>query len=206
MNCKVRISTKADAQSIASIHIKSLQRSFLSTLGPFFLNRLYLYLIEKEQVWVIEENDEIMGFLSFSMNSSRMMRRFLFHCPVCMLIISYKISTSFYHTKRIWETFRIPSKLGNRNEMKSELNLPTGELLSIAIKENFQTTGLGGMLLNKLEEFLLYLNISNYKVFAGDNLLIANQFYLKHDFKLVGQIRFHGNDISNVYIKEINLK
>ena len=183
MNCKVRISTKTDAKSIASIHINSLQKSFLSTLGPSFLTRLYLYLIEKEQVWVVEENDEIKGFLSFSMNSSRMMKRFLLHCPVCIMILSYKISTSISHVKHIWETFRIPSKIENSNELKSESNLPSGELLSIAIKENVQTNGLGGMLLNKLEEYLLHLNISSYKVFAGDNLMIANQFYLKHDLK-----------------------
>ena len=205
MNFKVRISTKADAKSIASIHINSLQNSFLSTLGLLFLTRLYLYLIEKEKVWVVEENDEIVGFLSFSMNSSRIMRHFLLHCPICIIIIPFKILTSFSHAKRIWETFRIPSKLDNRNEIKCESKLPTGELLSIAIKENFQTSGLGGMLLNKLEEYLVHLNISSFKVFAGDNLLLANQFYLKKDFRLVGKIQFHGNDISNIYVKEINL-
>jgi hypothetical protein len=58
-------------------------------------------------------------------------------------------------------------------------------------------------LVKALEEELKNRGITQYKVIAGHKLVGANKFYLKNGFNLATQITIHGNDVSNVYVKNI---
>ena len=66
-----------------------------------------------------------------------------------------------------------------------------------------QQGGIGSKLLKALEEELIKRGFTRYKVIAGQKLEGANKFYRKNGFVLAKQISIHGNEVSNVYVKEI---
>lgn len=186
---------------MAQLHNETLTDSFLARLGLDFLNKLYVFLIIKEKVWVYVENNEVKGFVSFSENSAGMMKRFLLNCPGCIALLILKIITHPDNFKRFWETFRAPFKSGKSKNANNSIFLPPGELLSISVKADCQSSGIGSLLLMTLEDYLFQNHILHYKVVAGDELEGANKFYLKNGFSLASQIRIHGEKLSNVYHK-----
>ena len=54
-----------------------------------------------------------------------------------------------------------------------------------------------------LENEIRNMGIREYKVISGAHLVSANQFYLKNEFTCVRQITIHGNELSNVYTKQL---
>ncbi|HEY3370745.1 MAG TPA: GNAT family N-acetyltransferase [Prolixibacteraceae bacterium] len=185
---------------MAKLHTATLTTSFLAGLGYSFLSDLYGFLITNENVWVYEENKEVMGFVSYSENSAGMMKRFLIHCPVCIVKLALGTIAKPTKIKRFVETFRAPFQ---SKDAKDKMILPSGELLSISVNPNCQASGIGSQLIAALEDYLKQNKITNYKVVAGDELIGANKFYLKNGFVLAKQIKIHGEKLSNVYIKNI---
>ncbi len=198
----IRSATKNDSISLAKLHIATLNSSFLAGLGLSFLSNLYLFLIIKEKVWVYEESNEVKGFVSFSENSSGMMKRFLYSCPKCIFFLILRTIIQPTKLKRFVETFRAPFK-SNRILNTQNLILPSAELLSISVMSNCQVSGVGSQLIKTLEDYLLQNRISQYKVIVGIDLHGANRFYIKNGFILFCQIQIHGLNSSNIYIKQI---
>lgn len=199
----IRFANKNDSPSLAQLHTITLITSFLAGLGISFLTSLYAFLIKKERVWVYEENNEIKGFVAFSENSAGMMKRFLVSCPGDIFSLVLKAILQPAILKRFWETFHTPFKSKKFEEAKDIIHLPKGELLSISVIPNCQAKGIGNQLVNALEDYLRQNQILRYKVIAGDELVGANNFYVKNGFVLANQIKIHGEKISNVYIKNI---
>lgn len=199
----VRPAKLNDSGQIASIHLSTLTNSFLASLGLKFLINLYQFLIFKEKVWVYEEDQNIKGFISYSRNSAGMMKRFLINCPKCLLLLAIKIFTHPNILIKLFETFQSPYNSKKITDSQNSFSLPKGELLSIAITPNCQASGIGSRLLLSLEDYLKQNSITKYKVIAGNKLIGANKFYQKNGFELTAQITIHGNDISNVYLKNI---
>lgn len=198
----IRTAIITDSAALAKLHILTLSGSFLASLGLGFLNSLYKFLINKEKVWVYEESNEIRGFVSFSQDSSGMMKRFLINCPFCLLLLMVKTIFQPILLKRFFETFQAPFKSQKGN---GAIGLPAGELLSISVSSNYQATGIGSQLIQVLEEHLQQNKIISYKVVAGEDLIGANKFYLKNNFILASRIKIHGDKLSNVYIKAISI-
>lgn len=196
----IRPALKTDSASLASFHAETLTTSFLAGLGLQFLSKLYAFIITKEKVWVYEEDHEVKGFISFSGNSAGMMKRFIIHCPGCLVLLVFKTITQPTLLKRFMETFRAPFQSQKTN---GSISLPSGELLSISVSPNCQASGIGSQLLKTLEDYLHQNWILSYKVVAGEELVGANKFYIKNGFALAKQIRIHGEKLSNVYVKNV---
>ena len=199
----IRQAQNSDALSLALIHLETLKESFLSKLGLVFLTKMYSFLIQNEHVILFSNESLITGFISFSKNSTGMMKRFLISKPDCIFLLAYQIIIHPTIVFKIWETFRAPFKSKSVNKASKKSSFPSGELLSIAVSSNQQISGIGSNLVYALEEYLNLNQISQYKVVVGDELIGANKFYLKHGFVLASQIMIHGDNLSNVYIKEI---
>jgi len=199
----IRSALTTDSTSLAKLHAETLTTSFLASLGFKFLNRLYTFLIQTEKVWVYEENDIIKGFVSYSGNSAEMMKRFLINRPACIVSLVLKTIVQPANFKRFVETFKASYKSQKSNDI---ISLPSGELLSISVSPDCQASGIGSQLVKVLEEYLQQNEITNYKVVAGAELLGANKFYVKNGFVLATQIKIHGEMLSNVYIKKIEVK
>jgi ribosomal protein S18 acetylase RimI-like enzyme len=197
----IRPAKKTDSYSIAKLHADTLTNSFLAGLGLNFLSNLYKFLIKKENVWVYLEDNEIKGFISFSENSAGMMKRFLFNCPGCIVLLASKTIVQPANLKRLMETFLAPFQSRKLELTNDSIHLPKGELLSISVKPNCQASGIGSQLIKALEDYLLLNHIPDYKVVAGEDLIGANKFYLKNGFVLATQIKIHDKKISNVYTK-----
>lgn len=192
-----------DAESIAKIHYDSLSSSFLAKLGKDFLVKLYRFLIKNEIVFVYKDQGSTKAFLSCSFDSARMMKVFLFSAPASILILIKKLLFSPKLMVRFLETFLVPFKSRKINASNGEIVLPNTELLSISVNPDCQQSGLGSQLLKALEEQLIKKGIQEYKVIAGVSLEGANAFYIRNGFTLVSQVIVHGNEISNIYLKQI---
>lgn len=199
----IRIAQKSDAIPLALLHKKALKTSYLSKLGSDFLESMYSFLISKEIVFVYTEEQSIVAFVSFSKNSSHMMKSFLLSSPRSLFILAKLVLKKPSISPRLIETYLAPFKIKDYNLATFKVPLPNSELLSIAVEPQNQTRGIGIQLLNVLETHLKFNQINRYKVIAGIDLLGANKFYSKNGFKLSSQINIHGDNISNVYVKEL---
>lgn len=188
-----------DFSQIAHLHHKTINQGFMPKLGISFLKSLYRFLIKKELVLVHKENDKVLGFVSCALSSKGIMKRFLVSSPAGILKVVLALLKNPALLKQLWETFRAPA-LTHDN---SEHNIPVTELLSICVSPKAQQGGIGAKLIKALEEELKNRGITQYKVIAGQKLVGANKFYRKNGFQLATQITIHGNDISNVYVKNI---
>ena len=192
----------SDARPVAQIHLSAIKTGFLSSLGIGFLKSLYEYLIKKEIVLVLRENSQVVGFVSCSLNSERVMKRFILY-PAGVFSFLTSIMKKPSLLVAAFETLRIPHKNKSAGGKKPGPELPVIELLSIAVDTGIQQSGIGSSLLNELEKILRGKGVREYKVVAGANLTSANSFYQKNGFHLAAELTIHGKDISNVYYKSL---
>lgn len=193
-----------DSPQTALLHYQTINEGFLPKLGLGFLESLYIFLIRKELVMVYKEKNQVLGFVSCALSSKSIMKRFLFSSPAGIIKILFALLKKPVLVKPLFETFRAPEKSHTNNDSITNSQIPETELLSISVSPLAQKGGIGSQLVQALEEELSKKGIFRYKVIAGEKLQGANRFYKKNGFKLVKQIVIHGNDISNVYIKEIS--
>lgn len=191
-----------DSFRIARLHHSAIETGFLSSLGTGFLNSLYKFIIRKEIVLVCKEGDAVNGFVSFSHNSGKMMRKFLLN-PMGVLSFFLAILKRPVLIFPALETLMIPVKNKSEGDKKQGLYLPKAELLSISVDPGTQKKGVGTMLLSGLEKKLREVGVKEYKVVAGADLIAANRFYQKNGFRLVTQINVHRRELSNVYCKSL---
>lgn len=195
----VIVASQEHASEIALFHEQGLVQGFLRKLGFSFLTSMYKYLIKHELVYVYIEEAKIKGFVSASLSTGQVMRRFVTNSPSGIINILIAVLKTPSLLKSIFETYKSSHTLSSNPSLK----LPSVELLSIVVSKNAQQSGVGSLLLLALENKLKSLGIQQYKVVAGEKLTGANRFYLKNGFEKVAQIIIHDEDISNVYVKEL---
>jgi len=191
-----------DSFELAQLHQQTINEGFLSKLGVGFLQSLYSFLIKKEVVLIYKEGNKVLGFVSCALSSQGIMKRFLFSSLGGIFKLILAILKNPGLIKPLFETYRAPSLSESNSVAKTEI--PETELLSISVSPLAQKGGIGTQLIHALEEELKIRGRLKYKVIAGEKLESANKFYCKNGFVLAKQITIHGNDISNVYVKEIN--
>ncbi len=103
---------------------------------------------------------------------------------------------SLKRVKKVFETLFYPARIKNKN-------LPSAELLSIAVAPEEQRKGLAGQIIEKGFRHYRKTGVDKVKVLIGADNKAGNQLYLKCGFELAGQIINHGLS-SNVYVAQIN--
>ena len=199
----IRLAQTGDAGAVVGIHQRALEGSFLAKLGAGFLHQMYGYLIDREIVFVVMVGDRPAGFVSASVNPSGMMKRFVLNRPLCLLRIGLSVLKRPVLFKGVMETACAPSRPDDAGMDAEAESGVMAELLSIAIDDEHHRKGFASKLLTAMEGELKSRGVDCYKVVAGDKLDGANRFYRNSGFRLAGQIAIHGNDISNIYTKEI---
>ncbi len=193
---EIKIPKYKDATKIAILHKTEISSGFISSLKLKVVKKLYEVIIENEIIFVLKDDEKLIGFISCALNTKKLYKNFirknLFAVAPYFIVNIFSIK----FLKKIFETLKAPYKTKIDKE-----KMP--ELLSIVVDSTLQAKGLGKLLLNELEKKLLNLNIKKYKVVAGDNLFSANKFYLKNNFKLADKIQLHKGQISNLYYKKI---
>jgi ribosomal protein S18 acetylase RimI-like enzyme len=85
--------------------------------------------------------------------------------------------------------------------MKIQFLKPNCILFSVSPQA--QQGGIGTKLLVALEKNLINRGITQYKVIAGEKRESANKFYRKNGFVPAKEISIHGDEVSDVYVKEV---
>ncbi len=189
--------TEEDSMQIAQLHKEFIPTGFLSQQSLNFLNALYLFLIMHEIVYIMREEERIVGFIAGSLNTDGLFKRFLKSNLGMLLKFTLKNLFSMDFLKKAAETFTAPKKTA-----VDDLDYAVPELLSIVVDESYAGKGYGKDLLGCLEKELRSNNEKKYKVVAG-SMLDANRFYTSNDFTKIKEIELHKGAISYLYIKTL---
>lgn len=192
--------TIRDYSEIADIHINNLDSSFLATLGKRFLALMYRCIDESSNsaLFVHKVNDRVSGFITGTVGFGEiykiMLKRHLFQLIMALLpaLVSPK------KMARIFEILLYSKKHGSQDD-----ELPSAELLSIAIDKNFRGKKIADELYQDLCVFFQRERISSFKIIVGSALEPAHRFYTRMGAKPVAEIEVHKGEKSVVYIQEI---
>lgn len=195
----VTLAHRNHASQIALLHDQGLDQSFLRKLGLPFLTSMYRFFIQHELVYVYLEEGQVKGFISASLSTEKVMRRFVTGSPTGIFHMMRAVFKQPSLLKSIYETY----SSSHTTHSSPMIALPSVELLSIVVSNEVRQGGVGSQLLAALEGELKHLDVKLYKVVAGDKLLGANRFYMKNGFEKVAQVTIHGDEVSNVYVKQL---
>ncbi len=193
-------SQKNDAFSIAKLHKQGIPTGFLSQQSNLFLQKLYLYLIEHELVYVIKYREKIVGFIAGSVSTKGLYKKFLKNNRLLLVKFIFSNIFSAEIMRKALETLKAPEKSDTE---ESDEELP--ELLSIVVDQAYSGKDYGRQLLQKFEEALKKEGINTYKVLVGSQLE-ANKFYANNGFIKKREIELHKGSISYIYVKNISTK
>lgn len=186
------------AEDIAKLHYRGIGTGFLSSLGQKFLTALYHAIAQSENafIFVARENNQILGYIAFTNNLSRLYKsvikqNFFRYFP----IIACKMFR-WSCIKKVFQTLLYPGKT-------QDMNLPDAELLAIVISDRARGRGFASQLLQTGLDECKNRNIDKIKVLVAVDNLPANQLYHKFGFQLVANILNH-NIPSNIYVKSFS--
>lgn len=190
----IRLAEKKDALAVSEIHKKEIGKGFLSSLPAAFLEKLYLATIESDFIVVAENEGIVSGFIAGTADIKKLysvfLKRYFFYSVV---VLFFKIF-NFSAFKKIIENLFYPNK---------EQDFPVAELLTIAVKKEFQNNGLAVKMLEVFLREMRNRGMIIFKVIVGENLNPAIKFYEKNGFKFLKNINLHSGESSRVYIFQL---
>lgn len=200
MRMEIKKAEICNASDLAKLHKICIPTGFLSSLKIQCLDILYKFFIKNEVVLIAVEKEMIVGFISFSLNTKKMYKKFIIQSSFRLLpyIIDKLFSLTFFN--KVLEILKVPF-LDNKKDTNNLVHLP--ELLSIVVDSKVQAKGIGAMLLDELENQLKKIGVFEYKVVVGSNLEFANKFYKRNGFEFKNKFEFHKGSMSNLYVKVI---
>jgi len=195
----VRNANFSDCREVAKIHKECLAKSFLATLGKKFLILLYKSLVEyKKGILLVAEDDgKIIGFVSATADTGGFYKYFLKKKFIEAGFLLLPKAINLNTLRKIFETLRYSKK------NKINILLPKAELLSIAVKEDYQRKEVAQQLFKALTIEFYKNGINEFKIVVGDSLLNAKKFYKKMGCIKVEEFELHRGEISEIYIFKI---
>lgn len=187
---------KRHARSAAILHRAGIPTGFLSSLGEGFLRQIYAAMPAAPAgfgyVW--EEIDgRVLGFVACAESTGQLYKQALLRrgVPMAAALLPRCLRPSIL--RRLWETLRYPSEVGE--------SLPAAELLSIAVSEEARGQGVGTALVAAAFDEFRRRNIARVKVAVGADNEAANRFYRRCGFRLVRSRMHHGRPM-NLYVRK----
>jgi len=192
----VRPLEKRHAAAVAALHRLGIATGFLSSLGERFLRQMYAAVPSAPAgfgfVW--EETDgRVLGFVACAESTDRLYKQALLRRGVLMALALLPRCLRPSVIRRLWETLRYPSEVGE--------DLPVAEVLSITVAEEARGRGIGSALVDAAFEEFRRRNISRVKVAAWAGNEAANRFYHRCGFRLALTRDHHGLPM-NLYVRD----
>jgi glycosyltransferase involved in cell wall biosynthesis/ribosomal protein S18 acetylase RimI-like enzyme len=130
----------SDAPSVARLHVDRFPHGFLPRLGSRPLRRLYRHLIRSANAFVLVADDAegIAGYIAVSEDTRRLYREFLRRDGAAAALIA--APAALRAPRRVWETLRYGGRADNAD-------LPSAEILAVAVAQRARGTGVASMLL-----------------------------------------------------------
>jgi len=190
------LAEKNDASQIAKIHKEEIKKGFLSSLNNSFLVKFYEAIMDSEYGFCIlyKQEKTVVGFVSGVTEIDSFYKYFLKNYFFSSVFALLSINFNFNIAKKIVENVFYPKKTKN---------FPSAELLTMAVKKDFQGRGAGSQLLQKFIEEMKSRQIKIFKVLVGKKMIAAD-FYKKNGFELIEEIRLHDNETSLVLAYKIS--
>ncbi|OGZ69856.1 MAG: hypothetical protein A3D44_03080 [Candidatus Staskawiczbacteria bacterium RIFCSPHIGHO2_02_FULL_42_22] len=187
------LAEKNDALAMAQIHKTEINKGFLSSLNISFLKNLYEAIILSSASFcvVAKEGDQVTGFISGVTSIKKLYRYFFAHYFLSSSTVLFKKLFSLSFIKKVFETLLYSSK---------EQSLPSAELLTMAVKQQFQGKGIASQMLFTFLAEMKKRNIQQFKVLVGEELAPAIHFYEKNGFTFFKNTTVHQGKSSRVYI------
>lgn len=187
------------ANQIANLHISGISTGFISSLGKQFVTTLYGEIAKNKNCFgmVAVENGKILGYVTFTTNLNSLYKSILFKGGFKLAWRLAGNLLSWKKIKRIFETLFYPNRVKN-------MDLPSAELLSIAIDKEAQGKGIATTLIKQGMAECSARGIDHIKLLVAEQNKAANQLYLKCGFQLHSQIESHGI-VSNIYVAKTAL-
>jgi len=193
----IRLANKKDCLEIAEIHFQEIKYGFLNQLGKKFLSYFYMAMITSPNAFLVvtEEDNKVIGFISGCTNLNKFYKDFARQYTFKSFLILLKKIFSFSIFKKVFEVMSYSKK--------EEKDLPSSELLSIAIIKEYQGQGIAQKLLERFVSEMKTREINKFRVIVGENLPQANKFYAKSGFIFHSKNSVHKDIPSNIYIYNI---
>ena len=174
----------ADAAAVARLHAEGIQEGFLSSLGPRFVAHLYRAMAGSASATLFvarDEAGEVIGFVAGAASPGAFYREFFRRhgLRAGVLLAGRAVRPSVL--RRILETVRHVGKEGGGGP----------ELLSIAVGPPARRTGLGSLLVRRLEEDLRGRGSERLAVVVGYSNAAARAFYERLGFHALGGLEVH---------------
>jgi len=184
----------AHAGQVAALHIQCISTGFISSMGIDFVTSLYDAIVKsKSSLGVVAvRNEKVIGFVSFTTNLNKLYKSLIRRKGLKFALLLAGNVLSLRRIKKIFETLSYPARI-------KKMNLPSAELLSIAVAPEERRKGLAGQLIEKGLRLYRKTGVDKVKVLIGADNKAGNKLYLKSGFELIGQIVNHGV-LSNIYV------
>ena len=183
------------AEEVASLHVRSVDKGFISLLGEKVVKYLYEGIIVSEHAFgfVVVKNSKVVGFISCTESVGAIykyiLKKHFFRLALAVLPKMFRL----HNVKNAIETLLYPRRYSD--------NSPSIEILSVVVDEQMRMMGLGRRLIEQVLNESNKRGIKKIKVMVGEPLA-ANQFYKNLGFQLIHQHRLHGH-LANYYVKSI---
>lgn len=192
----VHLAKKEEAWQIAKIHHQEIKDGFLSQLGEKFLFQLYKSIASSPYSFIIvaEKNNQIIGFVSGSINVNKLYKNFL---------KKYFLKTFFILLPKIFKPSIIKKIIETLHYPYQKKTLPRPELLTIAVKKQFWGQGIASLMFKTFISEMEKRQVEQFKVIVGENLSSAINFYKKAGFVFHSLFSVHKNKSSKIYIYKL---
>jgi ribosomal protein S18 acetylase RimI-like enzyme len=186
------------AQQVAALHIQCISTGFISSMGIEFLTILYEAIARSKSSFgvVAVKNGQVLGFAAFTTDINELYKSIIRKKGLKFALLLAGRMCSLKRIKSMFETLFYPART-------KKINLPSAELLSIAVAGEEQRQGLAGQLIERGFRHYRKNGIDKVKVLIGADNTAGNKLYIKYGFEQAGQINNHGV-LSNIYIVKIN--
>ena len=189
-------------RQVAALHAANINQGFLATLGEPFLALMYRAIDEApDSILIVEERDErVIGFVSGGVGMGGIYRK-MFQRPVGLAVA---LLPSLLRPARVWrilEILRYVKQRGPHGPEACPVELPSAELLSIAVAAEARGSGVSERLYRQLEARFREAAVGAFKITVGDALAPAHRFYRKMGARPVGRIEVHRGEGSVVYVQ-----
>ena len=190
----IRFITTEDASRIAALHVKYVNKGFVSSLGPEFVQLLYESLASSPHSFgfIAVDDGEIKGYISCADDIGKIYKLILMKHFFKLVWVLLPHLFKWKTLKDIWQTLFYPHKQSHASAVV--------EILAIVVIEDCQGLGLGRKLVAQAIDKAIAHGADKIAVMV-DEPLPANVFYKHLGFEQTSQYYCHGH-LANIYEKK----
>ncbi|WP_027371214.1 GNAT family N-acetyltransferase [Desulfovermiculus halophilus] len=190
--------SSSDVNQAVQIQLKEIDQGFLSSLGDKPLRLIFHHIADSRYGIMVMAKDKVsnrvVGYALGTLSSGKLYKDFILKKLPYALIYFLPKLLSFHRMKKAFETLLYPAK--------QQSNLPTAELLDLAVESTHQGTGVAEDLFRHLEKEFTKRDIRTFQIPTGASLKRAHKFYEKMGAKKSSSFQLHSGEETLVYVYE----